>query len=474
LPVLGGITQTLLTIVLMFFLLYDRKGLRDRLVRVAARGGIVISSQAIHDATAAVSWYLLLFSTINLLFGVAVALAAWIINVPRPMLWGLVAFVMRFLPYVGSIAAAALPTLVAFAVFPTSAPAFEVLASFVLLDQLAAQFAEPFLIGPGIGIAPVAYLISAIFWAWLWGPFGLLLSVPLTVCLKVAGDHIPELRSIAILLGSEERLEEYHDYYRNLLEMDRQGARQLAIRCCDELGLERTFNELFVPTLALSVNELAKNNITPQNQQIINETTRELIVELGDRFLKPRATPRMRVLGVCAPGEEHALGVLMLLELLRIDGFAANFVGDDKSAAEVTEHATRFGPDLLFVFCSKPQNGKAAVEMVRKIRLALPRVPIVAAGEGSAAMAKELLGAGCQQVMLALRGARRAIGRIALRRPRERQVPVQVENENYDRSADNPAPNSGDHQDLAAGSPRGSRQWLGRALSEVRHYFSGE
>lgn len=150
---------------------------------------------------------------------------------------------MALPPYVGAIASAALPTIVAFAVFPGWTHALEILAIYIVLDQTLAQFLEPILIGAGVGVSPVALLLSAIFWAWLWGPVGLLLSTPFAVCLKVAGDYIPALGFFSILLGAQESMDRPHDYYRRLLELDRHGARVLTVHYADEHGVEKVFQE---------------------------------------------------------------------------------------------------------------------------------------------------------------------------------------------------------------------------------------
>ena len=248
-PVLAAFGKGLLVIVLLFFLLYSRRDLRDRFVRLAARVRIPIAAQAIETAGDTVGRYLFLFSLTNLGFGIATGAVVWLLGLPNPAFWGGLGFLLRFIPYVGALASAILPTLVAFAVFPGWTKSLEVLGTYLALDQIAAQFVEPFLIGHGIGVSPVALLFSAMYWTWIWGIPGLLLATPLTACLKVAGDYIPELGFLAVLLGVDQHSEDYHEYYRMLLELDQSGARSLAVRYCDEHGLEATFNDIIRPTL---------------------------------------------------------------------------------------------------------------------------------------------------------------------------------------------------------------------------------
>ncbi len=227
-PILSAFGKGLLVIVLLFFLLYARRDLRDRLVRLAARARIPVAAHAIETATGAVGRYLLLLSLTNLGYGIAIGIAAWMLGLPHSTFWGALAFLLRFIPYVGALSSAVLPTLVAFAVFPGWSKAFEMLGCFVILDQIAGQLVEPVLIGRGIGVSPVALMVSAMYWSWLWGLPGLLLTTPLAACLKVAGDYIPELGFFAILLGVDSGSDDYQDYYRMLLELDEPGARSLA------------------------------------------------------------------------------------------------------------------------------------------------------------------------------------------------------------------------------------------------------
>jgi predicted PurR-regulated permease PerM len=185
-PILSDLTDVLLIIVLFFFLLYEREDLRYRLVRLTARIRVTLAAEAIATAGSTVSHYLLLFSLVNFGYGSSIAIVMWALGLPNPVFWGALAFLLRFIPYVGALISAVLPTLVAFAVFPGWSKTVEVFGAFVILDQIAGQFVEPFLIGHGIGLSPLALLVSAMVWAWLWGLPGLLLATPLTSCLKVA------------------------------------------------------------------------------------------------------------------------------------------------------------------------------------------------------------------------------------------------------------------------------------------------
>jgi predicted PurR-regulated permease PerM/methylmalonyl-CoA mutase cobalamin-binding subunit len=419
-PIVDGMLKTLLIIMLLFFLLYSRKDLRDRFVRLAARGRIPIAAQAIETAGYTVGRYLLLFSLINLAYGIAAGTVAWFLGLPSAPLWGLLAFLLRFIPYVGAISSALLPALVAFALFPGWSKTLEILGAFVIIDQAAAQFAEPFIIGRGIDVSPVALLISAMYWYWLWGIPGLLLSTPLTACLKVAGDFIPPLGFLSILLGADRALDDYHDFYRLLLELNPSGAREVAIRYCDENGLERTFDDVIAPTLVLMGEERADGHISDENQRLIIDTTHQLIAELGNRFIKTRIAPSVRVLGVLAPGELHFLGLLILLELLRKEGVVASFTGENKSPDEICDLVKRFTPDFVFISCVTADCLPATLELVAALRSISFRVTIIAGGEAALHQSTELINAGCSQICANPNEARRAVRRFILQRAKSR------------------------------------------------------
>ena len=415
-----GLAEAALTIVLLFFLLYSREDLRDRFVRLAARAGIPVAAQAIDAAGSTVSHYLFLFSVVNLSFGIVSGMILWGLGIPNPELWGTLGFVLRYIPYVGATASALMPTLVAFAVFPGWTKAIEVIITFVGLDQICAQFIEPFFIGAGVGVSPVALLFSAAYWTWLWGPAGLVIATPLTACIKVVGDYVPSLDFFSLLLGADVALEDYNDFYRKLLELDRQDAQAFATRYCDEHGLEATFKELFAPALDLAGREFEDGHLGAANQQFIFDTIRELIAGLGSRFSKPRLPAPFRVLGVCPPGESHSLGLMIVLELLRQDGIAASFAGENKSLAEIREFVNRYTPDLICISSTMASNLAAALQTVRALKADRPQLVVIAGGAAAVANSGEFYAAGCGRVCANDNEGRRAVRQYALNRSRVR------------------------------------------------------
>ena len=416
LPILSGLFDALLIVVLMFFLLYGRNDLRDRLVRLAARGRITLSAEAIGTAGEAVGHYLLLFALTNLGYGVAIGLTIWMIGLPNPILWGALAALFRFVPYVGVPIAAVLPMFVAFAVSPGWRESVEVFAAFVILDQIVSYLIEPFVIGRGVGLSPLGLLFSAMFWGWLWGLPGLLLATSLTACLKVAGDYIPALSFFAVLFGDDSTREDYHDYYRSLLELDQSSARSIAVGYCDKNGLEPTFDDVLVPAVILAGEERFENHISEENENLVFETTATLVKELGDRFNKPRLRGRLRIVGIAPPGEVHSLGLLMLLELLRRTGIAANFLGLGKSAAEICAFVNQYAPDMVFISCTTAECMPAALELVLALVAQSPHLTIIAGGLSALSQRAELLEAGAAEICGSRGEVRHAVRLYALKR----------------------------------------------------------
>jgi predicted PurR-regulated permease PerM len=396
-PVLSGVLDTLLVVVLLFFMLIGSTDLRDRMVRLAARAKITIASEAIETAIGTVSRYLLYFSLSNLMYGLLVGLALWMIGLSHPAFWGGLAFAARYIPYVGAMLSAILPSMVAFAIFPGWGPMLEVLTTFIVLDQVQAQLVEPFLIGGGIGVAPVALLISAMYWAWLWGPVGLLFATPLTACLKIAGDYVAPLNFLSVLLGSKVQREDYQTLYSKLLELDFEGARQVATRLADEEGFEAAILELLLPALKLAARERAQDHVSDEVGDYIASSIRQIGEQLGNRFNRPRIA-RARVLGVCPPGERRFVELLLFLELLRYDGIAAGFSGEKAAPSEIREYARRFAPDQICLFVATPEVLASAIELVRELHAALPHVNIIATGDATAQADSELLKAGATRI----------------------------------------------------------------------------
>jgi len=205
-PLLGPLGKAALVVLLVVFMLLRREDLRRRLIRLIGKGHISAATHAMEDAGARVSRYLLMQLVVNVSYGIPVAIGLYFIGVPNAVLWGAFAAVLRFIPYIGPWIAAVLPITLSLAVSPNWTMPLLTIGLFIVLELLSNNLMEPWLYGSSTGVTPIALIVAAVFWTWLWGPVGLVLSTPLTVCLVVIGRNVPRLSFLSVVLSDEEAL----------------------------------------------------------------------------------------------------------------------------------------------------------------------------------------------------------------------------------------------------------------------------
>lgn len=216
-PLIGPLGTTGLVIVFVIFILIEREDLRDRFIKLVGAGNLQKSTEAISEAAARVSRYLIAQLAVNVSYGIPIGLGLWWIGVPNAILWGLLATVLRFIPYLGPWLAALFPIALAFAVDPGWWMLLWVVGLFLVMELVSNNVVEPWLYGASTGLSAFAVIVGAIFWTTLWGPAGLFLATPLTVCLVVLGRYVPGLEFLGVLLGSEPVLSPEERFYQRLL-----------------------------------------------------------------------------------------------------------------------------------------------------------------------------------------------------------------------------------------------------------------
>lgn len=431
-PSVEGIAATFLVIVVVFFLLRDREQLRDKLLRVAGRAHLTVTTQAIGETSQRISRYLLTIALLNIGFGVLIGVGLWMLRVPHAALWGVLAGLLRFVPYIGAVLSAAAPTFLAFAVFPNWYSSLAVLGLFVFSDQLIGGFIEPIVVGHRVGVSPIALLLAAIFWGWLWGPVGLLLATPITVCLTVGGEFIPALRIFSIMFGSEDPLEGYLSFYNRLLLRDRTGAIAIADRYAEAATMEEMFTDLFIPTLTFAQEELDRKRITQAHDHFIKDVVRELIIRFGDRNAGT-PDPTKHIVAVSVAGERLSLGTLMLTQLLRTEGYTADYF-TDLPEPELIAFINEVKPEAVFVSCTNPDHLGQGHAMLQLLNANFPELAIVAGGSAFSRDRQKTLKAGASYVPSTLkeakedflaqrRGARKKSGRMTFSGTRFRVPP---------------------------------------------------
>ncbi|MEA2833021.1 MAG: hypothetical protein QOG66_1223 [Methylobacteriaceae bacterium] len=285
-----------IVLVFVIFILFQREDLRDRFIRLAGSGDLQRTTSAMNDAARRLSRYFLFQTLMNAMFGTVIAIGLWFMGVPSPFLCGALAAVMRFVPYVGAFIAAAVPILLAAAVAPNWTMMLEVAALFVITEPIVGQLIEPLVYGHQTGISPIAVVASATFWTWLWGPVGLLLATPLTVCLVVLGRHVERLAFLDVLLGDAPALTPVESFYQRLLAADSSEVAEQAEEFIKERPLADYFDEVALEALLMAQADVRRGALDAGRQVKIRETINELVEDLQDDGSDP---------GRAAEGEER-------------------------------------------------------------------------------------------------------------------------------------------------------------------------
>ena len=285
-PLTGVFETTAIVVVFTMFMLVKREDLRNRLIRLAGQGQLTVVTQALDDACRRLSRYLFLQFLVNAAYGAMFAGGIYLIGIPHALLWGVLACLLRFIPYVGTAIAAGIPTLMAFAIFPGWRQAILVVALFVILELVISNVIEPWLYGAHTGISSLAILVAAVFWAVLWGPIGLILSTPLTVCLILMGRYVPQLSFLEVLLGDEPVLPVEAHFYQRLLALDPDEAALIAENDLKEKPIGSFYDTVLIPALAMAEQDRHLNTLDATTADFISQSTRDLIEELGERPLE--------------------------------------------------------------------------------------------------------------------------------------------------------------------------------------------
>jgi len=277
--VLGPLATAAIVTVFLVFLLMGRQDLQERFIRLVGSSDYSTTNLALSDASARVGRYLLIQVCINICYGIVFASGLAIIGVPGAVLWGLMIVVFRYIPFVGALLVAVMPIGLALAVDSGWTMAIVTALFFVVLDQTVANVVEPRLYGSSTGVSPVAILLSAMFWATLWGPVGLVLSTPITVCLVVIGRYIPQLQVFETLFGSDPVLEPRERLYQRMLRGDIEEAVEIAEDAIEETDADAVFEDLVAGALALAATELSDAPEALAQRSHIADTTEALIAE---------------------------------------------------------------------------------------------------------------------------------------------------------------------------------------------------
>ena len=293
--------------VVAIFILLQREDLRDRLIRLFGATDLHRTTAALDDAARRLSKYFLTQLGINATFGLVIGIGLYFIGVPNPVLWGMLSALLRFVPYIGSFIAAGLPIALAAAVEPGWSMAIWTAALYVVVELLVGQAVEPMLYGHSTGLSPLAVVVAAIFWSWLWGPIGLILSMPLTLCLVVLGRYVERLEFLAVLLGDRPALTPVERFYQRILAGDADEAQDHAELLLKDRSLSSYYDEVALKGLQLAANDAQRGVLHQEQLERVKNTIKELVSELAAHDDREPAPEKSDDEAAAPPGDEREM-----------------------------------------------------------------------------------------------------------------------------------------------------------------------
>lgn len=369
------LASTFIVIVLVAFLLGQREDLRDRFIRLIGAGNVILTTRLMNEAAQRVSQFLVWQTLINIVFGTLVGLGLYWIGVPYAALWGGITAVLRFVPYVGTVLSALMPATLAFAIFPGWAETLQTMALFLVLDLATAYFAEPVVFGYRTGVSSFALLVSALFWIWVWGPVGLLLATPLTVCIAVLGRHVRSLRFLAVIFADEPALTPHVRFYQRLLARDEDEAGALVKGKLQEVGVVSVIDQILLPTVTLVLQHREQNEITGDDAAFVLDVIAETLQQLPANVDAAQPHPHSSIVGltVRSPGDQ------LVLEMLRTayGRERIEIISSELSAEEALRVALRQQPAMICIAAAVLTRGSELRNYCRRIRSALPDTRVI-------------------------------------------------------------------------------------------------
>ena len=379
-PLVKPLGWGLAVMVLVAFMLLRLPDLRERLIRLLGPRNLQATTAALDDAAARVSRYLLSQLLINSMTGVWVGVGLALLGVPNPGLWGALTLVLRFIPYVGIWAAAAMPFMLSFAAFDDWMHAAIVAGIYGSVEFFNYAVLEPWLYAARTGVSPVALLLAAAFWTWLWGLAGLLLSVPITVCLVVMGKYVPQLEFFEVLLGDEPALEPYQQLYQRLLTSNRDEADMILEGVLREHSLRGVCDIAIVPALRLLEADFARGALKPARRRAVLDHVQEWIDEILDelRRMNSRGISWQSPSVLCIPAEDESDAIVakLLTAVLITQGIGARVAALERVEEELASGANT-GLEVVVVSALPPDAIPPARAAVKRIRAHAAGLPIL-------------------------------------------------------------------------------------------------
>ena len=370
------IASAVIVLVLVMFMLGQREDLRDRFIRLIGAANVTMTTRLMDEAAQRVSRFIVAQVLLNVTFGIIVTAGLYWIGVPYAALWGGLTAMLRFVPFVGTLLSSLMPALLAFAVFPGWAETLQALGLYIALDLLFAYFAEPIVFGHRTGVSSFALLISALFWIWVWGPIGLLLATPLTVCIAVLGRNVRSLRFLAVIFADEPALQPHVRYYQRLLARDEDEAHEVVNRKISDAGTTGVMDVVLIPALTLAVQHRSRNEITEDDYTFILEATID-IVQQFEPAVKPRDGAVVPIVGLATRTPVDQVVLEMLCLAINSTQARLQPIGADLDARSALARAVEAHPELVCVVSLSPTRGSEVRRYCRQLRSERPNAKIL-------------------------------------------------------------------------------------------------
>ena len=386
-PLLAPLATAGLVVIFVIFVLLEREDLRDRFIKLAGAGDLQKSTQAINDATSRVSRYLLMQFVVNLTYGIPIGVALYFIGVPNAPLWGLLAAVLRFVPYLGPFLAALFPVVLAVAVDPGWTMLFWVVGVFLVAELISNNVIEPWLYGASTGLSSLAIIIAAIFWTMLWGPVGLFLATPLTVCVVVIGRYVPQLEFLGVLLGSDPVLAPEEQLYQRLLAGNLEEAVEIAEDYVDKCSSREFYDSVAIPALRLAENDRQRSTTDTNYRRLVADTAISVVREVEDHVREKASSAdqcgdsaeERRPCVLCVAGRtelDHAVAEMMA-QVLEERGIGAKVLPPIAVSQGALGQLYLDGVDVVCLSYLHPQPQVYARYIFRRLRRRAPHVKLI-------------------------------------------------------------------------------------------------
>src|SRR4051812_7866748 len=393
-PALGPLSTAGFVLTLVIFILLEREELRGRVIGLVGSGHLAVTTKAFDEAASRVSRQLMMQTVVNVIYGLAVGAGLWWIGVPYPLLWAALGAALRFVPYLGPIAAAAGPILVSLAALPGWTRPLSVVGLFAALELFTNLVLETVLFAGAAGVSQVALLVAVAAWTWLWGSLGLLLATPLTVCLVVLGKHVPGLDFLSTLMADSPALSPDVSFYQRLLARDQSEASEIVHRHLASQPQDTVYDALMVPALNYAERDRLEGRLSVEEERAVVEQTRELVNDVAElqRTLRAASVPEpdataspsetlplvpVQVVAAPANGEPDAIALQMLAQLVEADAIRLDVPSARLLSSEIVDLVQRSEGHLVCIADLPPSPPSKTRYLVRKIRAALPDVTIL-------------------------------------------------------------------------------------------------